>query len=76
MRLRPRACESCEGLAGRRGEDEPWRTRRVVDGEIGTLARIARPDVGVLVTVGEAHLEKLGITAARVVAEARALVGR
>lgn len=29
-------------------------------GEIGTLARIARPDVGVVVTVGESHLEKLG----------------
>ncbi|HSW28250.1 MAG TPA: UDP-N-acetylmuramoyl-tripeptide--D-alanyl-D-alanine ligase [Longimicrobiales bacterium] len=29
-------------------------------GEIGTLARIARADVGVVITVGEAHLEKLG----------------
>lgn len=29
-------------------------------GEIGALARIARADVGVITTVGEAHLEKLG----------------
>jgi UDP-N-acetylmuramoyl-tripeptide--D-alanyl-D-alanine ligase len=29
-------------------------------GEIATLARIARADVGVVTTVGEAHLEKLG----------------
>lgn len=29
-------------------------------GEIGTLARIAAADVGVLTTVGETHLEKLG----------------
>jgi len=29
-------------------------------GEIAVLARIARADVGVVITVGEAHLEKLG----------------
>lgn len=29
-------------------------------GEIAALAGVARPDVGVLVTVGESHLEKLG----------------
>ncbi len=29
-------------------------------GEIGALARIARSDLGVITTVGEAHLEKLG----------------
>jgi UDP-N-acetylmuramoyl-tripeptide--D-alanyl-D-alanine ligase len=29
-------------------------------GEIAALARIARADVGIVITVGEAHLEKLG----------------
>lgn len=29
-------------------------------GEIRTLAQVARPDIGVVTTVGESHLEKLG----------------
>lgn len=32
-------------------------------GEIAALSGVARPDVGVLITVGEAHLEKLGSVA-------------
>lgn len=44
--------EDAEAVVLELGTNEP--------GEIGTLTTIAAPDVGVVVTVGEAHLEKLG----------------
>jgi len=44
--------DDAEAVVLEMGTNEP--------GEISTLARIARPDVGVVITVGEAHLEKLG----------------
>lgn len=43
---------SAEAVVLELGTNEP--------GEIRTLAQIARPDIGVVTTVGEAHLEKLG----------------
>jgi UDP-N-acetylmuramoyl-tripeptide--D-alanyl-D-alanine ligase len=46
------APEDTEAVVLEMGTSEP--------GEIRVLARIARPDVGVVTTVGEAHLEKLG----------------
>ncbi len=44
--------EEAEAVILEMGTNEP--------GEIRTLAQIARPDIGVVTTVGEAHLEKLG----------------
>ncbi len=44
--------EDAEAVVLELGTNEP--------GEIATLAQIARPDVGVITTVGESHLEKLG----------------
>jgi UDP-N-acetylmuramoyl-tripeptide--D-alanyl-D-alanine ligase len=46
------APEDAEAVVLEMGSNEP--------GEIRILAQIARPDVGVVTTVGEAHLEKLG----------------
>ena len=46
------APEEAEVVVLEMGSNEP--------GEIRILAQIARPDVGVVTTVGEAHLEKLG----------------
>jgi UDP-N-acetylmuramoyl-tripeptide--D-alanyl-D-alanine ligase len=48
------APEDAEVVVAEMGTNEP--------GEIGILARIARPDVAVITTVGESHLEKLGST--------------
>jgi len=44
--------EDAEAVVLEMGTNEP--------GEIRILAQIARPDIGVVTTVGEAHLEKLG----------------
>jgi len=46
------APEDAEAVVLEMGTNEP--------GEIRVLAQVARPDVGVVTTVGEAHLEKLG----------------
>ncbi|MGD8729379.1 MAG: UDP-N-acetylmuramoyl-tripeptide--D-alanyl-D-alanine ligase, partial [Gemmatimonadota bacterium] len=46
------APEEAEAVVLEMGTNEP--------GEIRILAQIARPDIGVVTTVGEAHLEKLG----------------
>lgn len=46
------APEDAEAVVLEMGSNEP--------GEIRTLAQVARPDIGVVTTVGEAHLEKLG----------------
>lgn len=46
------APDDCEVVVAEMGTNEP--------GEIRTLTEIAEPDVGLLTTVGEAHLEKLG----------------
>jgi len=44
--------EDAEAVVLELGTNEP--------GEIATLAAICRPDIGVVTTVGESHLEKLG----------------
>jgi UDP-N-acetylmuramoyl-tripeptide--D-alanyl-D-alanine ligase len=44
--------EDAEAVVLELGTNEP--------GEIRTLAQVARPDIGVVTTVGESHLEKLG----------------
>jgi UDP-N-acetylmuramoyl-tripeptide--D-alanyl-D-alanine ligase len=46
------APEEAEAVVLEMGTNEP--------GEIRVLAQVARPDIGVVTTVGEAHLEKLG----------------
>jgi len=46
------APEDVEAVVLELGTNEP--------GEIRILAQVARPDIGVVTTVGEAHLEKLG----------------
>jgi UDP-N-acetylmuramoyl-tripeptide--D-alanyl-D-alanine ligase len=46
------APEDTEAVVLEMGTNEP--------GEIAVLAQVARPDVGVVTTVGESHLEKLG----------------
>lgn len=46
------APEEAEAVVLEMGSNEP--------GEIRILAQIARPDIGVVTTVGESHLEKLG----------------
>jgi UDP-N-acetylmuramoyl-tripeptide--D-alanyl-D-alanine ligase len=47
--------DDAEAIVLEMGTNEP--------GEIRTLAQIARPDIGVVTTVGESHLEKLGSVA-------------
>jgi UDP-N-acetylmuramoyl-tripeptide--D-alanyl-D-alanine ligase len=44
--------EDAEAVVLEMGTNEP--------GEIAILAQVARPDIGVVTTVGESHLEKLG----------------
>ena len=46
------APDEAEAVVLEMGTNEP--------GEIRVLAQVARPDIGVVTTVGEAHLEKLG----------------